>query len=118
MANIYGSDNDDILVGTDEDDSILSQGGVDTVTGGDGNDTFELRGWGNNKFGTLTITDFTAGDGAEDRIDLDGHSWELSGVQIARCPSPLKLGHYFVPDRGDFDVSETTFRRGHSEAVA
>ena len=84
MANIYGSDNDDILVGTDEDDSILSQGGVDTVTGGDGNDTFELRGWGNNKFGTLTITDFTAGDGAEDRIDLDGHSWELSGVQIAR----------------------------------
>jgi len=84
VANIYGSDNDDILVGTDEDDSILSQGGVDTVTGGDGNDTFELRGWGNNKFGTLTITDFTAGDGAEDRIDLDGHSWELSGVQIAR----------------------------------
>ena len=34
------------------------------------------------------------------------------------CPSPLKLGHYFVPDRGDFDGSETTFRRGHSEAVA
>ena len=37
---------------------------------------------------------------------------------LSVCPSPLKLGHYFVPDRGDFDGSETTFRRGHSEAVA
>jgi hypothetical protein len=25
---------------------------------------------------------------------------------MAGCPSPLKLGHYFVPDRGDCDGSE------------
>ena len=74
MANIYGSDNDDILVGTDEDDSILSQGGVDTVTGGAGNDTLT----GNAGVDTFivspetidnadTITDFTVGT---DKIDL------------------------------------------------
>ena len=39
---------------------------------------------GDNKFGTLTITDFTARNGSEDRIDLDGFSWEHSGIQIAR----------------------------------
>ena len=66
------------------------------------------------------------------RIVLDGLRGEESIVELCRregiaqsiyykwskCPSPLKLGHYFVPDRGDFDGSETTFRRGHSEAVA
>ncbi|MDE0794127.1 MAG: hypothetical protein OSB76_00595 [Alphaproteobacteria bacterium] len=76
MADINGTDNDDILVGGADDDSIYAYGGTDTVTGGGGggggggNDTFELRGWENNKFGT--ITDFTAGDGPTDKIDLDG----------------------------------------------
>jgi hypothetical protein len=86
MADTNGTDNDDILVGGADDDSIYAYGGTDTVTGGGvsvgvgvgvsvgvgvgGNDTFELRGWENNKFGT--ITDFTAGDGPTDKIDLDG----------------------------------------------
>ena len=48
MADTNGTDNDDILVGGADDDSIYAYGGTDTVT------------------------DFTAGDGPTDKIDLDG----------------------------------------------
>ena len=77
MAGINGTDNDDSLVGGADDDSLYAYVGTDTITGGGGggNDTFELRGWENNKFGT--ITDFTVGDGPTDKIDLDrlGPGW-------------------------------------------
>ena len=46
------------------------------------------------------------------------NSWIAEGESGAKnaasngpsCPSPLKLGHYFVPVRGDYDGSETSFR--------
>ena len=56
-------------------------------------------------------------DGIVTSLEIFNEKNELIALMFG-CPSPLKLGHYFVPDRGDFDGSETTFRRGHSEAVA
>ena len=35
---------------------------------------------------------------------------EVLPVESVECPSSLKLGHYFVPVRGDYDGSETLFR--------
>ena len=35
---------------------------------------------------------------------------EVLPVENVECPSPLKLGHYFVPVRGDYDGTETSFR--------
>ena len=35
---------------------------------------------------------------------------EILPVESVECPSPLKLGHYFDPVRGDYDSTETSFR--------
>ena len=81
---ILGGNDDDVINGGSGNDTIFAHGGGDLVTGDDGKDTFELRAWGDGKYGTLTITDFTAGAGLNDRINLDGFSWESEGLQIAR----------------------------------
>jgi Ca2+-binding RTX toxin-like protein len=64
--NLYGGAGNDTIDGGSGNDDINSGGGTDTVTGGSGNDLFRIG----NKSGTLTITDFMAGDGSEDRIHL------------------------------------------------
>lgn len=77
---IYGSSGDDIIDGGAGNDQFSSHGGDDLFTGGTGNDTFDLR----NYSGTITITDFTAGDGSEDRINLDGQGsgWQSVGIDM------------------------------------
>ena len=69
--NIWGGA-DDVIDGGAGNDFISAYGGTDTVTGGSGNDTFKAS----DKAGTLTITDFTAGDGSVDRIQLNGYGWQ------------------------------------------
>jgi len=51
------------------------------------------------------------------RIVLDGLRGEETICNKCSFPFPLKRGHYFIPDRGEFDGSGTTVRRGHSKAV-
>ena len=41
---------------------------------------------------------------------LAGDTSRAATTDEVKCPSPLKLGHYFVPVRGDYDGSETSFR--------
>ena len=50
------------------DDTLDGRGGVDSLTGGAGNDLFIYHSGG----GADTITDFIAGTGTVDRIDLQG----------------------------------------------
>jgi Ca2+-binding RTX toxin-like protein len=60
----------DFLSGGDGDDELLGGLGADTLTGGAGNDTFVYADGG----GADIITDFVAGAGSPDRIDLTGVS--------------------------------------------
>ena len=78
--NLYGGAGNDTIDGGSGNDDINSGGGTDTVTGGSGNDLFRIG----NKSGTLTITDFMAGDGSEDRIHLDGDGWDRAGLQAPK----------------------------------
>lgn len=77
----YAAGGDDIVDAGAGDDDITIFGGNDVITGGDGDDTFNLR---NTPNGTITITDFTAGSGATDQIDLWGHEWEELGVTFPK----------------------------------
>ncbi len=54
----------DTLDGGAGDDRLVAWDGIDTLIGGDGDDTFVIR------FGKPIITDFVAGDGTPDRIEL------------------------------------------------
>lgn len=76
-----GGDSNDIVDGGAGNDEITIWGGDDIVTGGTGDDTFNLRG---APKGTITITDFSAGDSANDRIDLWGYMWETEGVAFPK----------------------------------
>ncbi|TSD84416.1 hypothetical protein FFK22_032610, partial [Mycobacterium sp. KBS0706] len=64
MANYFGTDAGETIVGSAGDDRITGRGGDDTLTGGSGNDVFvyDTRG-----FGYDIITDFNTNG---DRIDL------------------------------------------------
>jgi len=66
MATYTGTSGNDNLTGTfDSDDFDMSQGGNDTVKGGDGNDGFEF---GN----TFTSADHIDGGAGYDTVDVDG----------------------------------------------
>jgi Ca2+-binding RTX toxin-like protein len=59
----------DTLVGTADGDRLTGLAGDDTLTGGLGADTFVFRA---SNFGHDTITDFSAGAGFDDHLELDG----------------------------------------------
>jgi Ca2+-binding RTX toxin-like protein len=63
---IFGSSGNDTLLGGDGDDTLSGGSGADVLTGGAGNDTF-VYGPGS---GADVITDFVAGPGTVDRINL------------------------------------------------
>ena len=63
---IFGSSGNDTLLGGAGDDTLSGGSGADVLTGGAGNDTF-VYGPGS---GADVITDFAAGPGIGDRIDL------------------------------------------------
>ena len=63
---IFGSAGNDTLLGGAGDDTLSGGGGIDSLTGGTGNDTF-MFGPGS---GTIVVTDFVAGPGVADRINL------------------------------------------------
>ena len=71
----------DILVGRSADEIFLSLGGNDGIdrrgeadTGGGGQDTFIFRNSQGSSTDVLSITDFEAGPGAVDVIELSGFS--------------------------------------------
>jgi len=61
---LRGGAGDDVLSGGDGDDILDGGGGNDVLTGGAGDDIF--------RHGQVTIEDFHAGAGTEDKIDLHG----------------------------------------------
>jgi Ca2+-binding RTX toxin-like protein len=63
---ISGSAGNDTLLGGAGDDTLSGGGGADVLTGGAGNDTF-VFGPGS---GTDVVTDFVAGPGVVDRVNL------------------------------------------------
>jgi serralysin len=62
-----GNSEDNIITGGQGNDTLEGRAGNDTLSGAAGNDTFDFRA----NFGTDTITDFAAGDGIGDVIQLD-----------------------------------------------
>jgi len=74
IERVQGSDFDDIIAGDSFDNHLLGNGGNDTLSGGGGNDSLE-GGLGDDLFvlsdgGNIHISDFVAGAGTEDVIDL------------------------------------------------
>lgn len=65
---ILGDGSNNILEGQGGNDTITGRGGNDTLTGGTGDDTFVFA----TGDGADVITDFTAGAGSLDKIDLSG----------------------------------------------
>lgn len=103
---LYGGEGNDTLNGGDGDDALWGLGGNDVfdggagddilrifdgddvATGGSGNDLFELRG---APKGSLTITDFNAGDGSNDQINLFASHWVWEGLSIPKNFDQLML---------------------------
>ena len=77
IENAIGSAKDDVLVGSNLANRLVGDFGNDKLTGAGGDDTL-TGGWGYDTFvfakghGADTITDFAAGSGSGDRIDLSG----------------------------------------------
>jgi Ca2+-binding RTX toxin-like protein len=77
IARVRGSNFNDVIVGNSADNILEGFNGNDTIEGGGGNDTL-TGGAGDDTFvysegdGEDTITDFVAGAGTPDRIDLSG----------------------------------------------
>ncbi|GJL61950.1 MAG: hypothetical protein NPIRA04_06040 [Nitrospirales bacterium] len=65
---IDGSSASETLAGTAQGDLLTGFAGDDILTGGAGNDTFAFRG---AAFGHDTVTDFTAGEGSDDILEMD-----------------------------------------------
>jgi Ca2+-binding RTX toxin-like protein len=87
---LEGGDGDDVLIGGAGDGILDGGAGDDVLLGGDGNDTF-LNG-------EITIQDFQAGMGSDDRIDLgsiDGLSfdWLISHATMVDANAVLDLGN-------------------------
>ena len=66
-AWIRGGSGNDTITGTAWNDSLFGDSGNDTLSGAAGNDTFIFK----SGFGLDTLTDFTAGAGSQDVIQLD-----------------------------------------------
>lgn len=64
---LYGGEGNDKLYGGEGDDDIHAEGGVNTVTGGEGEDYFVLNTY-KGEFSRITVTDFTLN---EDKIALN-----------------------------------------------
>ena len=64
---LFGGDGADVLSGGDGNDTLDGGLGDDDLTGGAGDDVFVFGDTGNDR-----ITDFAAGGGSEDRIDVSG----------------------------------------------
>ncbi len=77
-VNLTGGGNIDVLFGYDGNDTLNGGGGNDQLTGGTGSDVL-TGGGGDDTFhfrigdGNDTITDFVAGAGSNDLIDLHGY---------------------------------------------
>jgi Ca2+-binding RTX toxin-like protein len=77
-VTLTGGGNADVLYGFAGNDTLSGAGGNDLISGGAGNDTL-TGGLGDDHFlfafgdGQDTVTDFTAGDGSGDVIDLHGY---------------------------------------------
>ncbi|MDD7908465.1 MULTISPECIES: VCBS domain-containing protein [Pseudovibrio] len=66
--SLLGGNADDVIVGNGGNDIIDAGLGSDTLTGGEGNDTFLFA---SDEAGHDVITDFVAGAGSEDLIEID-----------------------------------------------
>ena len=87
---LEGGDGDDILIGSAGDDILDGGAGEDVLIGGGGNDTF-LNG-------EITIQNFQAGKGSEDRIDLRNidklsFDWLVSHATMVNGNAVLDLGN-------------------------
>ena len=77
-AKVIGSETNDIIVLREGDETAVGYAGNDTITGGNGADTFVFTKGEN---GTDTITDFSFVDG--DRVDLS--SYGVSSEETAKA---------------------------------
>ena len=73
---LVGTNGNDVLNGRGGDDIIIALGGNDTITGGTGNDRFVFSPGS----GQDTITDFTAGIGTDDVIELRGFNLSFEAL--------------------------------------
>lgn len=101
MATITGSPTSEILVGTAGDDLLLPYGvatgeGPDTVSGGDGVDTYDLReGIGSNPVHRYVIDD-NGTDGAIDRIDHAGELFHSASLGYSAYATAERVGDDLV----------------------
>src|SRR5262249_38959393 len=94
---ISGDAGDNVLEGQDGNDTIQGRGGNDTLTGGAGNDTFVYV---DGDFDDV-ITDFVAGAGSPDRIDLTGVSGVHSLADILAHTGQIGADTVIVFDGGN-----------------
>jgi Ca2+-binding RTX toxin-like protein len=86
---IHGTDFADTIVGGAEANTFDGRGGDDVIDGGGGSDTL-TGGWGNDTlvfagaFGDDTVTDFQAGQGSEDQIDLSAFSVDFDTLTFTQ----------------------------------
>ena len=69
VVSVMGSPYSDTIIGNDANNKIDSGGGNDTLTGGQGADTFVIS----RMAGIVTITDFNATSLSEEKIDLSAY---------------------------------------------
>ena len=87
---LIGGDGDDILIGGDGDDILDGGIGYDVLIGGAGNDTY-LNG-------EVTIENFVAGAGTDDKIDVSAisgltYDWIIAHATMADGNAVLDLGN-------------------------
>jgi Ca2+-binding RTX toxin-like protein len=108
---ILGDGGANILDGREGDDVINGRGGDDLLTGGSGNDRFVFTA----APGSDTITDFTAGAGTDDWIDLAGIAMLNDFADI--LANSTQVGADTVIDMGSgdtltlLDVTRTTLHQ-------
>lgn len=89
---VSGGTKGDVIVLGAGDDTVNGKAGGDTLTGGDGNDTFTLDTGNGSAAGAAAgtfsgydqITDFKAGAGAYDKLDLTFPKADFSSITTAK----------------------------------
>ncbi|PZQ94710.1 MAG: hypothetical protein DI533_21495 [Cereibacter sphaeroides] len=111
MANIGGTNANDLLVGTNGDDVIRGEGGDDSLTGGMGDDRL-VGGMGNDRLdGELGNDKLFGGDGQDQLTDLSGGNDQLFGdagndsLYVSRYTTPVATTLLLDGGAGDDVIS-------------